>query len=75
MARKYKINDSDLFVSINICLDIPSKEYFMWQVKTLNALGEWWETLTEQEQDDTTAIIEHDAEIRNRTRIKKRRKR
>ena len=30
----------------------------MWQVETLDAFDEWWQTLTEQEQDDTTAIIE-----------------
>ncbi len=30
----------------------------MWNVKTLDAFDEWWETITEQEQDDTTAIIE-----------------
>ena len=28
----------------------------MWQVETLDAFDEWWQTLTEQEQDDTMAI-------------------
>ncbi len=30
----------------------------MWNVETLDAFHAWWKTLTEQEQDDTTAIIE-----------------
>lgn len=30
----------------------------MWQIETLDAFDEWWKTLTEQEQDDSTATIE-----------------
>ena len=30
----------------------------MWQVETLEAFDDWWQTLTEQEQDDITAVVE-----------------
>lgn len=30
----------------------------MWEVETLDAFDEWWETLTEQEQDDITVVVE-----------------
>ena len=30
----------------------------MWEVETTDAFDEWWHTLTEQEQDDVTAVVE-----------------
>jgi hypothetical protein len=30
----------------------------MWEVETTDAFDEWWHTLTEQEQDDITAVVE-----------------
>ena len=30
----------------------------MWPVETLDAFDEWWKTLTKQEQDDITAVVE-----------------
>lgn len=30
----------------------------MWKIEFTNEFEEWWQTLTEQEQDDATAIIE-----------------
>lgn len=30
----------------------------MWDVETTSAFDEWWRTITEQEQDDVTALVE-----------------
>jgi hypothetical protein len=30
----------------------------MWGVETTDVFDEWWHTLTEQEQDDVTAVVE-----------------
>lgn len=30
----------------------------MWKIELTNEFEEWWQTLTDQEQDDATAIIE-----------------
>ena len=29
-----------------------------WEIEATDALEEWWRTLTEQEQDDVTAVVE-----------------
>ena len=30
----------------------------MWEVETTDAFDDWWQKLTEQEQDDVTAVVE-----------------
>ena len=30
----------------------------MWEVETTDAFDDWWQDLTEQEQDDVTAVVE-----------------
>jgi hypothetical protein len=30
----------------------------MWEVETTDAFDDWWQNLTEQEQDDVTAVVE-----------------
>jgi hypothetical protein len=30
----------------------------MWEVETTDAFGDWWQELTEQEQDDVIAVVE-----------------
>lgn len=30
----------------------------MWEVETTDAFDDWWRALTEQEQDDVTAVVE-----------------
>jgi hypothetical protein len=30
----------------------------MWEVETVDDFDKWWKTLTEQEQDDVTAVVE-----------------
>lgn len=30
----------------------------MWEVETTDAFDDWWRKLTEQEQDDVTAVVE-----------------
>jgi len=30
----------------------------MWEVETIDDFDKWWKTLTEQEQDDVTTLVE-----------------